>query len=58
MDAKCPECRGKANVDSNFQYVQCEKCGYVARYNEYIETMKIKAQNLADDFQSSWEKGS
>jgi hypothetical protein len=37
--------------------VQCEKCGYVARYNEYLETMKIKAQNLADDFQTGWEKG-
>ena len=58
MDAKCPECRGKARVDSDFQYVKCEKCGYVSRYIEYIETMKLKAQSLADDFQTSWDKGS
>jgi Zn ribbon nucleic-acid-binding protein len=56
LDAKCPDCGKKARVDNDFQLVECGNCGYSAKYNEYLETMKTKAQNLADDYQTNWDR--
>jgi hypothetical protein len=31
--------------------IKCKKCGYSDSYQDYIEKMKTKAENMADNFQ-------
>ena len=56
LEAKCPECGRKAEVDDEMENVKCGHCGYSATYEEYLEVMKGKAVMMADDFQMNWEK--
>lgn len=49
MDAKCPRCEKVAELDDNIEYVRC-KCGYQAKYDDYIEDMKERMFGLADKF--------
>ncbi|HXW12480.1 MAG TPA: zinc-domain-containing protein [Nitrososphaeraceae archaeon] len=51
LDAKCPQCNDKAQVSEDMTTVYCKNCGYSDSYQDYIEKMKIKAENMADDFQ-------
>lgn len=57
MDARCVNCNNKANFDIEKNRIKCEKCGMEIDYDDYIEQMKEKAVTLADNFQSSWDKG-
>jgi transcription initiation factor TFIIIB Brf1 subunit/transcription initiation factor TFIIB len=56
LDARCPECGKKAQVDDEMSKVTCKHCGYVSSYDDYIETMKGKAQSLSDEYQLNLDK--
>lgn len=56
LEARCPECSKKARVDDEMENVQCEHCGFSAKYDDYIEIMKGKAVMMSDDLQNSWDK--
>jgi ribosomal protein L37AE/L43A len=56
LEAKCPQCGKKAEVDDDMSTVTCKHCGFNSTYDEYIETMKGKALTLADEFQTSLDK--
>lgn len=51
LDAKCPNCDNRAQVDDDVTRVECKNCGYADNYENYIETMKSKAENMADNYQ-------
>ncbi|MDP9489672.1 MAG: zinc-domain-containing protein [Thermoproteota archaeon] len=51
LDAKCPECNDRAQVSDDMTAIKCKKCGYSDSYQNYIEKMKIYAENLADNYQ-------
>jgi Zn finger protein HypA/HybF involved in hydrogenase expression len=56
LEAKCPHCGKKAEVDDELSEVKCSHCGFVASYDVYIEIMKGKAVDIADNFQMSWDR--
>ena len=56
LEARCPECGKKAQVDDEMSKVKCEHCGFTAGYDDYIEIMKGKALTLTDDYQMNLDK--
>ena len=56
LDAKCPKCSKKAQVNDEMSQVDCSHCGFRATYEEYLEIMKDKAANMADEFHMSSNK--
>ena len=54
LEAKCPYCLGRAEVDDDLSFVECRNCDYHDTYENYIETMREKAENMSSDFQSNW----
>jgi predicted nucleic-acid-binding Zn-ribbon protein len=56
LDARCPECGKKAQVDDEMSNVTCQHCGFTSSYDDYIETMKGKALNLSDEYQMNLDK--
>jgi hypothetical protein len=56
LDARCPVCGKKAEVDDEMSTVKCAHCGYTSSYDDYIETMKGKALNLSDEYQMNLDK--
>lgn len=56
IEAKCPNCGHKAVVDENMTEVNCRSCSFNSSYEEYIEIMKSKALQMADDIQMNWTK--
>jgi len=56
LEAKCPECNKKAEVSDDMSEVKCMHCGFSASYDDYIEMMKGKAVDIADNYQASWDK--
>lgn len=56
LDARCPQCSKKAEVDDDMSTVKCKHCGFSSSYDEYIETMKGKALNLSDEYQMNLDK--
>lgn len=56
LEARCAQCGKKAHVDDEMENVQCEHCGYFAKYEDYLETMRDKALLMADDFQMNSDK--
>jgi ribosomal protein S27E len=51
LEAKCPQCDKRAEVNDDMSRVKCKYCGFDLSYDEYIEVMKGKAVTMADDFQ-------
>lgn len=51
LDAKCPKCDNKAQVNDDLTTVECKNCGYSDDYENYINMMKSKAENMADNYQ-------
>ena len=51
MDAKCPECDKVAILDDEITNVKCPHCGFEAKYEEYLNLMKQKVGQMAEDFQ-------
>lgn len=56
LDARCPQCSKKAQVDDEMSEVKCSHCGFTSSYDDYIDIMKGKATNLADDYQMNWDR--
>lgn len=56
LEARCPECKRKAEVSDDMSTVTCKSCGFAAAYDDYIEIMKGKALTLADEFQMNSDK--
>jgi len=56
LDAKCPECARRAELDDDMKEVNCSHCGFHALYDEYIEMMKGRAAVMADDFQTNSDR--
>jgi hypothetical protein len=56
LEARCPACGKKAQVDDEMSEVKCGQCGFMATYDDYIEIMKGKAVNIAENFQMSWDR--
>lgn len=56
MDAKCINCNNIADYDIDKNIIICKICNTTINYEKYIEMMTEKAQNLADNFQDSWDK--
>lgn len=50
IKARCPECDGDAELDDNATRVSCKSCGYTAAYDDYIESMKWRAQDMSSDY--------
>jgi hypothetical protein len=56
IEAKCPNCAHKAVVDESMTEVNYRSCSFTSSYEEYIEIMKSKALQMADDIQMNWSK--
>jgi Zn ribbon nucleic-acid-binding protein len=56
IEAKCPNCTKRATVDENLTKVNCRACGFTTSYEDYLEIMKSKAVQMADDLQMDWDK--
>lgn len=56
MDARCVNCNDKAKYELDKNKIICDKCNLEIDYDEYIEMMKEKALNLADNFQTNWDR--
>jgi Zn ribbon nucleic-acid-binding protein len=56
LEAKCPQCNRKAQVDNDMSEVKCGYCGFHTIYDTYIEIMKNKAVNMADEFNMNLDK--
>ena len=56
LEARCPECGKKAQVDDDMSKVECAHCGFSKSYDDYIEIMKGKAVDISDNFQTNWDK--
>ncbi|MGB7952699.1 MAG: zinc-domain-containing protein [Candidatus Nitrosopolaris sp.] len=56
LEAKCPECARRADLDDDMKEVNCNHCGFHARYDEYIEIMKGRAAVMGDDFQANSDR--
>ena len=51
MDAKCPECDKVAVLDDEVTNVKCTHCGFEAKYDDYLNLMKQKVGEMAENFQ-------
>ena len=51
MDAKCPECDKVAILDDEVTSVKCLHCGFEAKYDDYLNLMRQKVGDLAENFQ-------
>ena len=51
MDAKCPECDKVAVLDDEVTNVKCPHCGFEAKYDDYLNLMRQKVGELAENFQ-------
>jgi endogenous inhibitor of DNA gyrase (YacG/DUF329 family) len=56
LEAKCPQCSKKAEVNDEMTSVKCKYCGFYATYDEYIEIMKGKATEISSNFQMRWDR--
>ena len=56
LEAKCPQCDKRAEVDEEMIEVNCKHCGFRVRYDEYVEIMKGRAVSMTDDFQMNWDR--
>lgn len=56
LEAKCPNCSKHAEVDDDLSFVDCRYCNYHESYENYIETMRGKVENMADNFHRLWKK--
>jgi DNA-directed RNA polymerase subunit RPC12/RpoP len=55
LQAKCPNCEEKVEIDDETTSAKCHFCGLNLSYEAYIELMKERVTNLVTNFQSSPE---
>ena len=48
LEAKCPNCGKKAEVNDEMTEVKCGHCGFFASYDDYIEIMKGRAVDISE----------
>ena len=53
IEAKCPQCGKRAEIKEDMSEVECKQCNFHVLYDDYIEIMKGRAVNMADDFQTN-----
>jgi Zn ribbon nucleic-acid-binding protein len=53
MDAKCPKCEKKADVNEDMTRVKCTYCGYDATFDEYMEEMRERVGSIVTNFRDS-----
>jgi Zn ribbon nucleic-acid-binding protein len=51
MDAKCPDCDKVAILDDEITNVKCPHCGFEAKYDDYLDIMRQKVGDMAENFQ-------
>ena len=51
IEAKCPNCNNKALVNEDMTEVNCGACSFASSYEDYLEIMKAKAVQMANDLQ-------
>ena len=56
LEAKCPKCDKKAEVNDEMTEVTCSYCLTKISYEGYLEIMKEKALNMGIEFQNNWDK--
>lgn len=56
LEAKCPKCSKRAQVDNCLLFVVCGYCNYRDTYENYIETMKEKVEKMAFDYKRDIDK--
>jgi endogenous inhibitor of DNA gyrase (YacG/DUF329 family) len=56
LEAKCPDCGKRAEVNEDMTEVKCRHCGFLASYDDYLEIMKGKAVDISDNFHINWER--
>lgn len=56
LQAKCPKCGEKAEIDDETTNARCNVCGLNVSYESYIDLMKERATNLVNNFQLSSDK--
>jgi tRNA(Ile2) C34 agmatinyltransferase TiaS len=56
LEAKCPQCGKRAEVNNDMSKVECRHCRFSASYDDYIEIMKGKAVDIADNFQMNCDR--
>ena len=56
LEAKCPVCGKRGEVNEEMTEVRCKNCGFFASYDDYIGIMKGKAVDISDNFQLNWDK--
>ena len=56
LEARCPQCGKRAEVNDEMTEVKCSHCGFSSSYDDYIEIMKGKAADLADNFQMNLDR--
>jgi DNA-directed RNA polymerase subunit RPC12/RpoP len=56
LDAKCPKCDKKAEVNDEMTEVTCSYCLTKISYEGYLEIMKEKALNMGIEFHNNCDK--
>lgn len=51
MDAKCPKCERKAQVNEELLRVKCDFCGYEDTFDEYMKKMEERVGGIVSDYQ-------
>ncbi len=50
MDARCPNCERKAQVNEDMTRVKCIHCGYEDTYDVYMERMEERVDDILSNF--------
>jgi len=53
MDAKCPKCEKKAQVNAEMTRVKCTYCSYEDTFDAYMEQMKERVGGIVTNFKES-----
>ncbi|MFQ5969305.1 MAG: zinc-domain-containing protein [Nitrososphaerales archaeon] len=53
MEAKCPQCEKRAEVNDEMTKVKCQHCGYEDNFEGYIEKMKDRVGSIVTNYTDS-----
>ncbi|MFQ5940116.1 MAG: zinc-domain-containing protein [Nitrososphaerales archaeon] len=51
MDAKCPNCERKAQVNEELSKIKCNFCGYEDTFEEYMKKMEERLSGIVSNYQ-------
>ncbi len=55
MDARCPNCEKKAQVNEDMTRVKCVNCGYEDTFDAYMECMEERVDDIVSSFRQPSE---